>query len=468
MSGVVRELRPLEGRVPPAALDAEGAVLSAILLSADAFDTIQDILKPEHFYADANRHVFSALSELRSQGQPADGVTVANRLKSNGRLDQVGGSPYLAVLTNLTPSVANVEAHALLVRDKWELRRMIAVCQKVAAEGYGEIPDVQAFKDRAEHALFSLTSGTSKNDNAGMQTVVEETLKEIEFAASIDGVVGVATGISEWDHKTTGMRGGEVHVLAGRPGMGKTALALDIAINAARDSFGVQVFSLEMQRRALGMRMLASAAEINLLDVRGGKITPNDLSVLKEAALDIATLPIYISDKSAPTVLSMRAIARRKDAELRREGQKLGLIVVDYVQLAQGMERDQGREREVASLMAGLKHMARDFDVPVLVISQLNRSLEARPDKRPLLSDLRESGSIEQDADVVVFVYRDEYYSKEKCKAPGRAELIIAKQRNGPLCTIEVGFDAEHAHFYELSSAPSAAATQEAFRELPF
>ena len=457
MSGTVQHLRQLEGRVPPHDTDAEGAVLSAALLSPEAFDTVQDILEPEHFYADANRRIFEVLVELRVEGQPADGVTVASRLKNKGRLDQVGGTSYLARLTNQTPAVAHVEAHAGIVHDKWRVRRIIANCQKYAAEGYGEIQDVQAFADKVEHALFEITSNAAEDTNASMRTIIEESLREIDEAAlSKNGVVGVATGFLRWDRMTTGMRDGELHVLAARPGMGKTALAVDAALNVAKTGDGVQIFSPEMRRHLLGMRMISSEARIDLQNIRRGALTEDEMRHLKATAPDLAGLPLHVDDGSAPTLLKIRATVRRKDSELRREGKKLRLLVVDYVQLMEGEHIDQGREREVSALSRGLKKIATDFGVPVLALSQLNRGVESRSDKRPLLSDLRESGAIEQDADVVTFIFRDEYYTKEDSKAPGVAELIFAKQRNGPVGTIRLGFESEYTHFYDLPETDEA------------
>ena len=467
-------LRPTEGRVPPHDLDAEAAVLSAVLLSPTSFDEVQEFLNADHFYSDANRRVFEAIFELHERGTPIDGVTVASYLKSRERLQQIGGVSYLAQLTNATPSVANVVAHARTVREKWRLRQVIGHCQRVAAEGYGDCGDVQDFIDGAEQVLFDIGRVPESSTVRPVNEAIKTAFDLISDAERRGGeVTGVPSGFIDLDRKTSGMHPGELYVIAGRPGMGKTAFVLNLAVNAARPrqiaveggveasveepGWGVGFFSLEMPTEQLAARLLASESHVDVSKIRNGNLTPQDWNNLTEGASLLSRLPIWLDDTPALTLLDLRAKVRRLQAEIEREGGRrakgLGLIVIDYLQLMQGRKDAGNREQEISELSRGLKALSKEMNTPVIALSQLNRAVETRStkDRRPQLSDLRESGAIEQDADAILFIYREHYYQKDDDQARGKAEVIIAKQRNGPTGTVEVRFSDEYARFENLA-----------------
>jgi replicative DNA helicase len=445
-------LEPMPGRVPPSDLDAEAAVLSATLLDSDAFDAVQEILLPQHFYADANRRIYDAVLELQSASKPVDIVSVAGYLRDKGRLDQIGGTPYLAQLADATPAVAHVAAHASVIREKWRLRQLISICQKFAAEGYGDTGEVQGLIKGAFEILG-------------------------EAARRGGGITGIATGYPELDKQCAGLHAGDLYIVAARPGMGKTSFVLNLATNIARPQrvqvnadndayfdaaveepgYGVLFCSLEMPREQLASRMLASEARVDMSRIRSGKLQRDDWNKLTDAASRLGRLPIWLDDTPALTLLDLRAKIRRLQAELKRgDGAKsskgLGLVAVDYLQLMQGRRDAGSREQEISELSRGLKQLAKEMKIAVLALSQLNRAVETRTskDKRPQLSDLRESGAIEQDADTIMFIYRDEYYFKDT-PDKGIAELIIAKQRNGPTGKVMTKFTSEYTRFDNLA-----------------
>jgi replicative DNA helicase len=406
-------------RVPPSDLDAEGAVLSACLLERDAVDKCAELLKPEHFYSEANRRIYEAILALAASGKPVDLVTVAGALRDAGRLAQVGGSPYLAMVQDSTPSVANVETHAATVRAKARLREMAATCSRLAAEAYGDVGSVQDFIDGAEADVYAVARTPETTNVVAIRPLVEDALRVVrEAAARGERLTGVATGFDDLDHLTAGLHDGETTIVAARPGMGKTGLALNIAVNVAgaeRKSRrqGVVVFSLEMPREQLAHRLLCTEAGVNLTAFRLGHLGPRDWEQLAAAKERLAALPIWIDDTPAATVGALRARVRRLQAEYDGPGQRIGLVVVDYLQLmraAATQNRGRNREQEISEISQGLKALAKELRVPVVALSQLNRSCEIRGgDKRPQLSDLRESGAIEQDADNIVFIYREDY-----------------------------------------------------------
>jgi replicative DNA helicase len=437
----------IAGRVPPHDLDAEAAVLAAVLLSREALDRVLEILKPEHFYSDANGKIFEAAMNLAQLGTPIDIVSIGSWLRDREKLAQVGGASYLAQLADATPAVAHVGAHAAVVYEKWRLRHLIAVCQKVSAEGYGDVGIVQEFIDGAEQAIYAV----ARANNGQRETVrhvkdiavdVFRTLRDSE-----GGMSGIPTGLAALDAKTAGLHEGDLSVIAARPGMGKTSLVLNMAVNIASprelgpDDYapgnGVIVFSLEMPEEQILNRMLCSEGRVDVGKLRSRMLSDDDWRALNGAGSYVSSLPIWIDDKSR-TLLEIRAKVRRLQAEYNREDpdprkrRRIGLVVVDYLQLMTG-DRDAGnREQEISGISRGLKALAKECKVPVIVLSQLNRAVESRSkDKRPQLSDLRESGAIEKDADNVFFVYRDEYYNPGTTRAKGIAEIIIAKQRNG-------------------------------------
>ncbi|HVW24027.1 MAG TPA: replicative DNA helicase [Polyangiaceae bacterium] len=473
------DLRPAAGRIPPHDLDAEAAVLSAILLSTEAFDDVSDLLQPEHFYSEANRRIFESIVDLQSNGRPVDVVTVATWLRDHERLQQVGGTPYLAQLTDSIPAVAHVAAHARVVREKWRVRKLIATCQRFAAEGYSGYGEVQEFIDQAEQAIFDIARVPENTAVRPVREAIHGAF-DILVAASKrgEGITGVPTGFDRLDRKCAGLHKGDLYIVAGRPGMGKTAFVLNIAVNVAsprrvkssvndplgsaeieQPGWGVGFFSLEMPREQLASRLLAVEARVDVSRLRSGSIKPDDWNKLTDAAARVGRLPIWLDDTPAIGLLDLRAKIRRLKAEIGRkmtdgpDAQDLGLVVIDYLQLMQGRKDAASREQEISELSRGLKQLAKEMGVPVMALSQLNRSVETRTtkDKRPQLSDLRESGAIEQDADTIIFIYRDEYYFQESPDR-GVAEIIIAKQRNGPTGTVKVRFTPEYTRFDNLAS----------------
>jgi replicative DNA helicase len=469
------ELRPNQGRVPPNDLDAEAAVLSATLLSAEAFDRVQEVLLPEHFYADANRRIFEAVLDLQSTGKPVDLVSVAGWLRDRERLAQVGGTPYLAQLADATPAVAHV---ARVIREKWRLRQTIATCQQYAALGYSEAGDVQVFVDQVEQAVFDIARIPEGSTIVPVKDAIHGAFQILAEAARRGGAItGTPTGFTRLDRQIAGLHPGDLYIVAGRPGMGKTSLVLNMAVNVAMprrralddsdDPYaeaeveepgdGVAFFSLEMPREQLASRLLAVEARVDVARIRSGDMRREDWNKLTDAAARLGRLPIWLDDTPALTLLDLRAKIRRLQADLKRvDGaggvKKLGLVAVDYLQLMQGRRDAPSREQEISELSRGLKQLAKEMQVPVLALSQLNRSVETRAtkDKRPQLSDLRESGAIEQDADTIVFIYRDEYYFRDSPDR-GIAELIIAKQRNGPTGSVKVKFTSEYTRFDNLA-----------------
>jgi replicative DNA helicase len=474
-------LRPSEGRVPPHNLDAEAAVLSAILLDGSAFDQAYETLKAEHFYSDANRRVYEAIIDLNQAGKPVDIISVQAWLRDRERLDQVGGMPYLAQLSDATPAVAHVAEHARIVHEKWRLRELIAACQQYASGGYGDCGEVQGFIDQAEQAIFDIGRVPERTAVRPVRDAINRAFDILGAAARRgDMVTGVPTGFTKLDKRIAGLHSGDLYIVAGRPGMGKTAFVLNIATNAAQPrrvrvedqhaafgeaeieqpGYGVAFFSLEMPREQLASRLLATEARVDVSKIRSGNVNHDDWAKLTDAAARLGKLPLWLDDTPALGLLDLRAKVRRLKADIERQkgdgpkAERLGLVVVDYLQLMQGRRDANSREQEISELSRGLKQLAKELGVAVIALSQLNRSVETRTskDKKPQLSDLRESGAIEQDADTIIFIYRDEYYNKEaSAEPPGTAEIIVAKQRNGPTGTDRVHFEAAFTRFDNLS-----------------
>jgi replicative DNA helicase len=469
------------GRVPPHDLDAEAAVLSAILLNRDALDRVLEILKPEHFYSEANGRIYMGAQELASSGTPIDIVSVASWLRDREWLQHIGGPSYLAEMADATPAVSHVTAHAKVVYEKWRVRQLIATCQRVAAEGYGDVGTVQEFIDGAEQAVYELARTAQSNSAQPLAHVLKAAFEQITAAAERgDRITGISTGYEKLDGKTAGLHDGDLMIVAARPGMGKTSFVLNLAVNVAspravsmpgpgegghgiekhEPGYGVCVFSLEMPREQLATRMVCSEGRVDLGRLRQGFLQPDDWRRLTEAASYLSSLPVWIDDTPALGILELRAKVRRIQAEYNRPGtpgageRRVGLVVVDYLQLMKGRDGVNSREQEISEISRGLKALAKELRVPVIALSQLNRAVETRTtkDKRPQLSDLRESGAIEQDADTIIFIYRDEYYNAETTNSKGIAELIIAKQRNGPTGKVLVRFAASCTRFDNLAA----------------
>lgn len=460
------------GRVPPHDLDAEAAVLSALMLVPEAFDSVQGLLRPEHAYSNANRLLLEAVWALQESNKPVDMTAVAGWLRDCGKLAQVGGTAYIAQLVDATPAVANVENHARTVREKWRLRQLIQTCQRFAGEGYGDCGPVQEFIDQLEQSVFDIAHIDQRGELSALSDVVSgcfETVVEAHKRGS--AITGTALGISELDRKTSGAHAGDLWFIAGRPGHGKTSLALCMALSIARpravglsvtpDENGdatvydpgdtVAFYSLEMPEEQIGNRLLAADARVDLSRIRSGQLREDDWRKLTESVVRLSKCSIWIDDTAALTLLDLRAKCRRLKAKCEREGWRLAAVFVDYLGLMDGKrERGDSREQEISRLSRGLKQLAKELSIPVIVLAQLNRDCEKRPDKRPMLSDLRDSGAAEQDADVVLFVYRDEEYHKDSPDR-GIAELILAKQRNGATGTIKAKWTGYCARFDNLT-----------------
>jgi replicative DNA helicase len=476
---VTLEAANVAGRVPPHDLDAEAAVLSACMLNRDAIDKVGDVLKPEHFYSYANRRIYEAilaLSAVQAVRIDVDIVSIAGWLRDREILAEVGGVTYLAQLSDATPAVAHVATHAMMVREKWRLRQLIATCQHTAAEGYGDVGVIQEFLDDHERKVFELSATPERTTLVKVSSTLRQCFAQISAAAERgDRITGLSTGYEKFDAKTAGLHAGDLTIVAARPGSGKSSWALNIAVNVAapraeRDlatgteiqfpGEGVAVFSLEMPREQLATRMVCSEGRVDLGRLRQGLLQPDDWRRLTEAASFLSALPLWIDDTPAITLQDVRAKVRRLQAEYNKPGQpgtpaqKVGLVIIDYLQLMKGRDDVNSREQEIGEISRGLKQLAKELKIPVVALSQLNRAVETRStkDKRPQLSDLRESGSLEQDADMVVFIYRDELYFAETTNAKGLAELIIAKQRNGPTGKVMVRFTASCTRFDNLAA----------------
>lgn len=416
--------------IPPQSLEAEESILSAVLIDNDTLLDVLEILSPADFYRSSHQKIFTAISELFSKNEPVDLVTLTNILRERGWLEDVGGATYLANLVDTVPLAVNAQHYARIIHDKACLRRLIEKTNAITQRCFEDRGDVDTVIDFAESSIFEITDNKIKPAFFPIGEIIESNIDSLEERQGKKALVtGVATGFTKIDELTAGLQKADLVILAGRPGMGKTALALNIAKNAAVDNnFPVAIFSLEMSKEQLSFRMLSSEARIDSSRLRRGFITQEDWIKITDAAGVLSQAPIFIDDSPNITVLEIRAKSRR----LKRE-HEVGLIVIDYLQLMKGRASAERRELEISEISRSLKALAKELDVPVLALSQLNRKLEERSDKRPQLADLRESGALEQDADVVAFIYRDELYNRDENNPnKGKAEIILAKQRNGP------------------------------------
>ena len=436
-------------RLPPQNLEAEQCVLGSILLQQGALVKILELVNPEDFYRDAHKIIFSAMVALFEKNEPQDIITVTNILKDKNQLEEIGGPAYLSNLTDIVPVAANIIYYAQIIRSKSILRRLILTCTEIASRCYEEQSEIDSLVDDAEQTIFEISRTKSSQDFQALNKIIPDTFKKIEkLAEKKELITGVPSGYDDLDRITAGLQSSDLIILAGRPSMGKTALAMNIVQNAAIfHKIPVAVFSLEMSKEQLGMRMLCSVSRVDSQDLRTGFIRDPDWPKLARATGILSDAPIFIDDTPAISVLEMRAKSRRLKAE-----HDIGLVVVDYLQLMRGRSSVERREQEISEISRSLKAMAKELDLPVIALSQLNRSLESRPNKRPQLSDLRESGAIEQDADVICFLYRDEIYNKsEDNPKRGIAEIIIGKQRNGPTGTVELTFIDKYTTFENYS-----------------
>ncbi len=429
-------------RIPPHSIEAEASVLGGLLLDNGAWDRVSDLLADADFYRYEHRLVFGAVGSLVNASRPADVITVFEHLQGQGKADEVGGLAYLNSLAQYVPSAGNIRRYAEIVRERSILRKLVSASDEIATNAFNpQGRPVDEIVDEAEQKIFNIGEQGSrlKQGFQPMETLVVSLLDRIqEMADNPNDVTGVPTGFYDLDRLTAGLQGGDLIVLAARPSMGKTALAINIAEHVAlNEGLPVAVFSMEMGAAQLAVRIVGSIGRIDQSHLRTGRLTDEEWPRLTEAIEKLRNISLHIDESAGLTSSQLRANARR----LARQCGQLGLIVVDYLQLMSGSSsNEENRATELGEISRGLKMLAKELKCPVLALSQLNRSVETRPDKRPMMSDLRESGAIEQDADIIMFIYRDDYYTKEASKEPGVAEVIIAKQRNGPTGVVKLAF----------------------------
>lgn len=441
-------------RVPPQNLEAEQSVLGSLMLDKDAIIRVADLVRPGDFYKNDHGQIYEVMLELYEDREPLDVLSVANRLEEKSKLDAVGGSGYLASLVNMVPSAANVAHYAKVVQKKSLLRRLITAASEIVEMGYNEEEDVNTLLDEAEQKVFGVSQKYLKQDFTPINTVLEEAFNRIdELHKSDNSMRGVATHFSDLDKILSGLQKSDLVIFAARPAMGKTSFALDIARQVGVYSkVPVGIFSLEMSSDQLVDRMIAAQAGVDLWRLRTGQLNTegenNDFQRIGEAIGVLSEAPIFIDDTSSANIMEMRTMARRLQAE-----HNLGLIIIDYLQLMEGRSRGgDNRVQEISEISRGLKQLAKELNIPVIALSQLSRSVESRPDQVPKLSDLRESGSIEQDADIVLFLYRED---RVKPDTPNKniGDIIIAKHRNGPVGKVSLYFQEESATFKNLERA---------------
>ncbi len=446
--------------VPPHDLDAERAVIGAMLVSETAVSVVGEVLAVEDFYSETHRVLYGAMMRLYSRGEPIDQLTLTNELRSMGEFDRIGGRQYVFRIVESVPTAANAARYAEIVRGKALLRAVIDAGSRIQQEAFTEPEDVTQALDAAEQLIYSISNRQLKEYLAPVSELAPSTLEMIQRLYEAEGeVTGVESGFEDLDQKTTGFHKSDLIVLAARPAMGKTALALNIIWHAAGfKGLPVAVFSLEMSKEQLVQRLISQITRIRTQDLRSGNVKAEDWPKLVRGVAEVSRAPIWIDDTAGVTLMEMRAkvrrLASRLNAQANADGQggaPLSLVVVDYLQLmAGGSTRSENRQQEIAEISRGLKVLARDLDVPVLAVAQLSRAVEQRHDKRPLLSDLRDSGAIEQDADVVMFLYRDEYYNPDS-DDKGIAEIIIGKHRNGPTGMVKLAWLSQYTKFASLA-----------------
>lgn len=441
-------------RLPPNNLQAEESVLGAMLLSREAIADAVEVLEPEHFYKPAHGHVYEAVTSLYAAGQPVDAVTVAEELNRAGLLEAIGGPGLLIDLQGATPAVGNAAHYARIVEEHALLRRLISVSNEIADIAYSVPDDVVKAVDDAEARMFDVAQRRVANTTAPIKDLLSDNLDRLEMLYERgDAITGIPTGFLDLDELTSGLQPNAFYVVGARPAMGKTAFALGMATNAAMQTGKpVLVFSLEMSQLELSQRILCSDAKVDATRVKTGKLDEADWNRISHSVGRLAEAPIYIDDNPHTSVMEIRAKSRR----LKSRVGELGMVVVDYIQLMSGRSNAESRQVEVSEISRNLKILARELETPVIALAQLNRSLEQRQDRRPMLSDLRESGALEQDADMVMFLYRDEIYNAESDQR-GIAEVIVAKHRNGPTDTVKLAFLGQYTRFENMARRPAPA-----------
>lgn len=445
----INEIAEFE-RTPPQDLAAEQSVLGGMLLSKDAIADVIEILRSNDFYRPAHEIIYESIIELYGHGEPVDAVTVSAELTKRGEIAKVGGAPYLHTLLSSVPTAANANYYARIVREQSILRKLIEAGTKVVQLGYAGEGEVDDTVDKAQAEIFAVTERRASEDYVKLNTLLPEALDQIEAISRGTVVEGVMTGFKELDILTNGLHPSNMIVLAARPAMGKSTLGLDIARNASIHNKATSViFSLEMSRSEITMRMLSAEARVPLNSIRSGQLSDEDWSRLARRMGEISEAPLFIDDSPNLSMMEIRAKARRL-----KQRHDLKLIIIDYLQLMTSGKKVENRQQEVSEFSRQLKLLAKELEIPVIAISQLNRSPEQRSDKRPMLSDLRESGSIEQDADVVILLHRDDVYDSQN--RPGEADLMVAKHRNGPTKTITVSAQLHYSRFVNMPPAYSA------------
>jgi len=450
-AGLDRVGERLGSLVPPQNLEAEESVLGAMLLSPVAVGTVSEILDVSDFYRESHAKMYRAALALWAKGEPVDAITLVDELDERGELEAVGGQARVAELAALVPSTSNVEHYARIVKEMSTLRELVRAGQEIQRLGQERPGDVADLVDRAEQIVFDLGQQKISSDFAHIEVLLKESFERItQLYEEGAEITGIPSGFRELDLLTSGFQPGNLVILAARPSMGKSALGLCIAANlGVRHGIPVALFTLEMSKSEVTQRMMCSEAKVESQRLRTGRLAPDDWPRLTTACDRLMKAPIYVDDTGSTTIMELRAKARR----LKSREPNVGLIVVDYLQLMTSGSTAENRVQEVSQISRALKVLARELEVPILAMSQLSRAVEQRHDKRPLLSDLRESGSLEQDSDLVLFVYRDEYYLGEESDQQGIAEIILAKHRNGPTGTVKLSFLRRYAKFADLATA---------------
>ena len=436
-------------KLPPQNIEAEQSILGGVLIENYAVNKVMEVLAPDDFYRESHRKIYKALIDLSERDEPADLITLTNELKNNGHLDSVGGASYITSLIDSVPTAANIEYYVKIVKEKAILRKLIQTSTEIITQSYEDRGDVEGFLDEAERAIFDISENRVRPSFYPIRDVIKDSFKILErLYEKKELVTGIPSGFKELDRLTAGFQPSDLIIVAGRPSMGKTAFCLNIAQYAAiQKKIPIAIFSLEMSKEQLGIRMLCSEAHVEGTKLRSGFLSESDWPRLTIAAGNLSDASIYIDDTAALTILELRAKARR----LKTEQGGLGMVIIDYLQLMKGRTRVESRQQEISEISRSLKALAKELRIPVIAVSQLSRKTEERTGNKPQLSDLRESGAIEQDADLILFIYRDEIYNRaEDNPNKGKAEIIIGKQRNGPTGKVDLAFLDKFTTFKEL------------------
>lgn len=438
-------------KLPPQSIEAEMSILGGILVDNEAINRVLEVLTPEELYRESHRKIMRAMIELNERGEPCDLITLTTILRKKGELDEVGGGAYLATLVDFVPMAANISYYCKIVKEKYITRKLITAATDIVSQGFEDKVEVESLLDTAQKVIFEIGENKLKPSYYKVSDILKDTIKNIELLyEKKELVTGVPTGYTDLDKLTAGFHAGDLVIIAGRPAMGKTTFALNVAqyasVDADKKKYPAAIFSLEMPKEQLVERLLCSASRVDLTRLRSGHLQENDWPKLIKGAGLLHNSKIFIDDTPSISVMELRSKARRLKAE-----HDIGIIVIDYLQLMRGGPNSESRQQEISEISRSLKGLAKELSIPVIALSQLNRGLEQRTDKRPMMSDLRESGAIEQDADIIMFVYRGEVYDKENEDLKGKAEIIIGKHRSGPIGTVDLAFRGEFTRFENLS-----------------